>query len=52
MGNYLNTIDGTLVNNSAAVHTMREADRERKRERESELMNLLLPSKPENVGWD
>lgn len=35
MGNYLSTIDGTLVNNSAAaVHNMREADKERKEERE------------------
>lgn len=34
MGNYLNTIDGTLVNNSAAaVHNMRKTDKERKRGR-------------------
>ncbi len=34
MSNYLNTIDGTLVNNSAAaVHNMRETDKERKKER-------------------
>ena len=32
MGNYLHTIDGTLVNNSAAaVHNIRETDREKKR---------------------
>lgn len=38
MGNYLNTIDGTLVNNSAAaaVHNMRETDGERKKEGKKE----------------
>ena len=45
MGNYLNTIDGTLVNNSAAaVHSVRETDME------GELMNLPLPSEPESAG--
>lgn len=50
MGNYLNTIHGTLVNNSAAgVHTMREAHMKRKK-KERELMNLPLPSEPESSG--
>ena len=37
MGNYLNTIDGTLVNNSAAaVHNMSEADRQGEEEGKKE----------------
>lgn len=46
MGNYLNTIDGTLVNNcGAAVHTMkekREGGKGRKEGMKERVSNLAL----------